>query len=118
MEDRCGNFVPRCPLLDTQFSQRFFADTHYCQLGVLRCLDTATIGQQLIQNVAEICSKAGHCGMMKMVEIARTQRDRPLGEEAACHSILNSFSHRVSLSVRLKWFGTACCSEFQRFVAF
>jgi hypothetical protein len=74
--------MPQRPLLDTEFSQRFFADisdlypcsarryncteisdVHYCQLGVLRCLSTATTGQQFLQhhadeNVADI--EPGH----------------------------------------------------------
>lgn len=74
--------MPLRPLLDTEFSQRFFADItdlypgsarrydcpgisdiHYCQLGVLRCLSTATTGQQFLQhhadeNVADI--EPGH----------------------------------------------------------
>ena len=74
--------MPLHPLLDTEFSQRFFADIsalypgsarpydcpgisdiHYCQLGVLRCLSTATTGQQFLQhhadeNVADI--EPGH----------------------------------------------------------
>jgi hypothetical protein len=74
--------MPQRPLLDTEFSQRFFApiseiypgsarrydcqgisDIHYCQLGVLRCLSTATTGQQFLQhhadeNVADI--EPGH----------------------------------------------------------
>jgi hypothetical protein len=64
--------MPQRPLLDTEFSQRFFADIlslypgsdrrydcpgisdiHYCQLGVLRCLDTATTGQQFLQHHAD-----------------------------------------------------------------
>jgi hypothetical protein len=64
--------MPLRPLLDTDFSQRFFADItdlypdsarrydcpgisdiHYCQLGVLRCLSTATTGQQFLQHHAD-----------------------------------------------------------------
>src|SRR5665647_1293750 len=74
--------MPLRPLLDTEFSQRFFADISalypdsarqygctgisdldYCQLGVLRCLSSATTGQQFLQhhadeNVADI--EPGH----------------------------------------------------------
>lgn len=74
--------MPQRPLLDTDCSRRFFADIpalypgsarrydcpgisdiHYCQLGVLRCLSTATTGQQFLQhhadeNVADI--EPGH----------------------------------------------------------
>lgn len=74
--------MPQSPLLNTEFSQRFFADisalypgsarqydcpgipdVHYCQLGVLRCLSSATTGQQFLQhhadeNVADI--EPGH----------------------------------------------------------
>ncbi|MEO7099514.1 MAG: hypothetical protein ABI162_09150, partial [Luteolibacter sp.] len=58
-----GKSMPLHPLLDTEFPQRFFADisdlypgsarqyncpgisdVYYCQLGVLRCLSTATTG--------------------------------------------------------------------------
>ena len=74
--------MPQSSLLNTEFSQRFFADIsalypgsarqydcpgisdiHFCQLGVLRCLSTATTGQQFLQhhadeNVADI--EPGH----------------------------------------------------------
>ena len=74
--------MPQSPLLNTEFSQRFFADIsalypgsarqydcprisdiHYCQVGVLRCLSSATTGQQFLQhhadeNVADI--EPGH----------------------------------------------------------
>lgn len=64
--------MPQRPLLDTEFSQKFFnpvtdlypgsdrrydcpgiSDLHYCQLGVLRCLSTATTGQQFLQHHAD-----------------------------------------------------------------
>ena len=64
--------MPQRPLLDTDFSRRFFADIanaypesarrydcpgisdlHYCQRGVLRCLSTATTGQQFLQHHAD-----------------------------------------------------------------
>ncbi len=65
--------MPHRPLLDTEFSRRFFADVlflypdsarpydcagisdiDYCQLGVLRCLSTATTGQQFLQHHADL----------------------------------------------------------------
>lgn len=64
--------MPQRLLLDTELSRKFFADIsdpypgsarrydcqlisdiHYCQLGTLRCLSTATIGQQFLQHHAD-----------------------------------------------------------------
>ncbi len=66
------NFMPRPSQLDTEFSRKFFgdiarlypkserpydcagiSDIHYCQLGVLRCLSSATTGQQFLQHHAD-----------------------------------------------------------------
>ena len=86
--------MPQRPPLDTEFSQRFFADIsalypssarrydcpgisdiHYCQLGVLRCLSSATTGQQFLQhhadeNVADI--EPGHFFMTKGQAFSRS----------------------------------------------
>ena len=65
-------FMPHRLQLDTEFSRKFFADIliyypesarkydctgisdlHYCQLGVLRCLSSATTGQEFLQHHAD-----------------------------------------------------------------